>query len=140
MTLKEVLFTNQFSCKQTWYNDSLIEPHTVCLHKKGLRKDEGFAAPKMSCHGRVPLLSEFSVTVRLFRSNKFRQEGGQIYSFVSVKTTLRAMLTLSVMSSALYLHGPLTRYVKLRVVHAPGMSGTSSPHDARAVMHGGIAN
>ena len=26
-----------------------------------------------------------------------------------------------------YLHGPLTRYVKLRVVHAPGMPGTSSP-------------
>ena len=25
------------------------------------------------------------------------------------------------------LHGPLTRYVKLRIAHAPGMSGTFSP-------------
>ena len=57
------------------------------------------------------------------------------------------------------IHGPLTRYVKLRVAHAPGMPGTfsppptseetaswrwrhASPHvrDARAVMHVGIAN
>ena len=55
--------------------------------------------------------------------------------------------------------GPLTRYVKLRVVHAPGMQGTFSPPPtsketaskrsrhasrhvrvARAVMHVGIAN
>ena len=55
--------------------------------------------------------------------------------------------------------GPLTRYVKLRVVHAPGMPGTFSPPPtsketaskrsrhasrhvrvARAVMHVGIAN
>ena len=26
------------------------------------------------------------------------------------------------------MHGPLTRYVKLRVAHAPGMPGTFSPH------------
>ena len=57
------------------------------------------------------------------------------------------------------LHGPLTRYVKLRVVHAPGMPGTFSPpttstetaskrfrhasrhvRDACAVIHVGIAN
>ena len=57
------------------------------------------------------------------------------------------------------LHGPLTRYVKLRVAHAPGMPGTFSPpptskeaasqrsrhasrhvRDARAEMHVGIAN
>ena len=56
-------------------------------------------------------------------------------------------------------HGPLTRYVKLRVAHAPGMPGTFSPpptsketaslrsrhasrhvRDARAMMHVGIAN
>ena len=39
-------------------------------------------------------------------------------------------------------HGPLTRYVKLRVAHAPGMPGTffSPLRDARAVMHAGIAN
>ena len=56
-------------------------------------------------------------------------------------------------------NGPLTRYVKLRVVHAPGMPGMFSPpptsketsslwlrhasrhvRDARAVMHVGIAN
>ena len=56
-------------------------------------------------------------------------------------------------------HGPPTRYVKLRVAHAPGMPGTFSPppisketagyrsryasrhvRDARAVMHVGIAN
>ena len=56
-------------------------------------------------------------------------------------------------------NGPLTRYVKLRVAHAPGMSGTLSPpptskenaskrsqhasrhvRHARAVMHVGIAN
>ena len=56
-------------------------------------------------------------------------------------------------------HGPLTRYVKLRVVHVPGMPGTFSPpltsketaslrsrhasrHElhARAVMHVEIAN
>ena len=56
-------------------------------------------------------------------------------------------------------HGPLTRYVKLRVAHAPGMPGTfpspsksketasyrsrhASRHvrDARAVMHVGIDN
>ena len=30
-------------------------------------------------------------------------------------------------SSGLRLHGPLTRYVKLRVVHAPGMPGIFSP-------------
>ena len=55
-------------------------------------------------------------------------------------------------------NGPLARYVKLRVVHAPGMPGTSSPpptsnevaswrsrhasrhvRHARAVMHFGIA-
>ena len=45
--------------------------------------------------------------------------------------------------------GPLTRYVKLRVAHAPGMPGTFSPppqvrdpdmHDARAAMNAGIAN
>ena len=38
--------------------------------------------------------------------------------------------------------GPLTRYIKLRVAHAPGMPGTFSPllRDARAVMHAGIAN
>ena len=54
-------------------------------------------------------------------------------------------------------HGPLTRYVKLQVAHAPGMPGTFSPaadfkgyrklaipacitaRDARAVMHVGIA-
>ena len=29
--------------------------------------------------------------------------------------------------SRLQCHGPLTRYVKLRVAHAPGMSGTISP-------------
>ena len=57
------------------------------------------------------------------------------------------------------LHGPLTRYVKLQVAHAPGMSGTFSPpptsmktafyrsrhasrhvRHARVVMHVGIAN
>ena len=56
-------------------------------------------------------------------------------------------------------HGPLPRYEKLRVAHAPGMPGTLSPapnstetasyrswhaswhvRDARAVMHVGIAN
>ena len=43
-------------------------------------------------------------------------------------------------------HGPLTRYVKLRVAHAPGILGMRSHHasrhvrDARAVMHAGIAN
>ena len=56
-------------------------------------------------------------------------------------------------------HGPLTRYVKLQVAHAPGMPGTFSPaadfkgnrklaiptcitavRDARAVMHVGIAH
>ena len=56
-------------------------------------------------------------------------------------------------------HGPLTRYVKLQVAHAPGMPGTFSPpptskeavskrsqhasrhvRHARAVMHVGIAN
>ena len=56
-------------------------------------------------------------------------------------------------------NGPLTRYVKLRVAHAPGMPGTFSPpptskenasqrtrhpsrhvRDARAVMHVGISN
>ena len=56
-------------------------------------------------------------------------------------------------------HGPLTRYIKLRVAHAPGMPGTfslsptsketdsyrsrnASRHmrDTRAVMHVGIAN
>ena len=56
-------------------------------------------------------------------------------------------------------HGLLTRYVKLRVAHAPGIPGTFSPpptpketanersrhasrhvHHARAVMHVGIAN
>ena len=50
-------------------------------------------------------------------------------------------------------HGPLSRYVKLRVAHAPGMPGTFSPSPtskettnypacitARAVMHPGIAN
>ena len=44
----------------------------------------------------------------------------------------------------LCIHGPLTRYVKLRVAHAPGMPGTFScitdVRDARAVMHVGIAN
>ena len=57
------------------------------------------------------------------------------------------------------IHGPLTRYVKLQVTHAPGMRGTFSPpptskepaslrsrhasrhvRNARAVMHFGIAN
>ena len=49
-------------------------------------------------------------------------------------------------NSELGRHGPLTRYVKLQVAHAPGMPGTSPPpppppisHDARAVMHVGIA-
>ena len=52
-------------------------------------------------------------------------------------------------------HGPLTRYVKLRIAHAPGMPATFSPpstskesaskrsrhmRHARAVMHVGIAN
>ena len=51
-------------------------------------------------------------------------------------------------------NGPLTRYVKLRVAHAPGMPGTTSKvtvskrsrhasrhvRHARAVMHVGIAN
>ena len=48
-------------------------------------------------------------------------------------------------------HGPLARYVKLWVVHVPGMPGTFSPaiagwrsrhasRHARAVMHVGIAN
>ena len=50
------------------------------------------------------------------------------------------------------LHGPLTRYAKLRVAHAPGLPVTFSPttagqrsrhasrhvRDARAVMHAGI--
>ena len=58
-----------------------------------------------------------------------------------------------------YPHGPLTRYVKLLVAHAPGMPGTFSPpptsketasqrsrhasrhvRHARAVMHVGITN
>ena len=36
----------------------------------------------------------------------------------------------------------LTRYIKLQVVHAPGMpeAFTPLPRDARAVMHAGIAN
>ena len=47
-------------------------------------------------------------------------------------------------------HGPLTRYIKLRVALAPGMPGKFSPpptsnetagyRDARAVMHVGIVN
>ena len=45
-------------------------------------------------------------------------------------------------------HGPLTRYVKFGVAHAPGMLGTFSlsptsketVRDTRAVMHVGIAN
>ena len=39
-------------------------------------------------------------------------------------------------------HGPLARYVNLRVAHAPGMPGTLSPppRDARAMMQPGIAN
>ena len=52
-------------------------------------------------------------------------------------------------------HGPLTRYAKLRVAHAPGMPGTFSPPlrksdpdmhhgtcvtHARTVMHAGVAN
>ena len=53
-------------------------------------------------------------------------------------------------------HGPLARYVNLRVAHAPGMPGMFSPpprvsvpdmrhasrhmRHARAVMHVGIAN
>ena len=59
----------------------------------------------------------------------------------------------------LYNHGPLARYVKLRVAHVPGMTGTFSPPptskeiaiyrsrrasrqacDARAIMHVGIDN
>ena len=51
-----------------------------------------------------------------------------------------------------HLHGPLTRYVKLRVVHVRGMLGTFSPpprvidpdmhhvRDAHAVMHARISN
>ena len=46
-------------------------------------------------------------------------------------------------------HEPPTRYVKLRVAHAPGLPGTIAPlpratdpdvHHARAVMLAGIAN
>ena len=45
-------------------------------------------------------------------------------------------------------HGPLNRYVKVRIAYAPGMPGTFSPprasdsdmHHARVVMHTGIAN
>ena len=61
--------------------------------------------------------------------------------------------------TSISIHGPLTRYVKLRVAYAPGMPGTFSPpptskettcelsrhasrhvRHARAVMHIGIAN
>ena len=35
--------------------------------------------------------------------------------------------TYDLMRIAVLLHGPLTRYVKLRVAHAPGMPGTFSP-------------
>ena len=47
-------------------------------------------------------------------------------------------------SGQLRCHGPLARYVKLWVVHGPGMPGTFSPpppvSDTRAVVHAGIAN
>ena len=74
-----------------------------------------------------------------------REPGRKLYSYHSIMT--------------LQLHGPLTRYVKLRVAHAPGMPGTFSPpqtsketvgsrsrhasrqvRHARAVMHVRIAN
>ena len=44
------------------------------------------------------------------------------------------------------LHGPHTRYVKLRVTHAPGMPGAFSRvidpdmREAHAMMHAGIVN
>ena len=45
--------------------------------------------------------------------------------------TLQCMTTPSLIGSqpsvALFVNGPLTRYVKLRVAHAPGMPGTFSP-------------
>ena len=58
-----------------------------------------------------------------------------------------------VIYSKMICHGPLTRYVKLRVAHAPGMLGTFFPpqrvkgsrhasvhvRDVRAVIHAGIA-
>ena len=48
---------------------------------------------------------------------------------------------------SMFAHGPLTKYLKLQVAHAPGMPGTFSPphasrhvRHARDVMHVGIDN
>ena len=68
---------------------------------------------------------------------------------------LHCVLKVQCMIDVLWMlwHGPLAKYAKLRVAHAPGMPGTSFPatagqrsrhasrhvRDARAVMHAGIA-
>ena len=45
-----------------------------------------------------------------------------VYIYLCICST-----TLLLIACIIDFHGPLTRYVKLRVAHAPGMPGTFSP-------------
>ena len=47
--------------------------------------------------------------------------------FLNENTQFEGILFLRGQATDMPGHGPLARYVKLRVVHAPGMSGTFSP-------------
>ena len=74
--------------------------------------------------------------------------------FTGAVTVLQPHISFSIIISGACHHGPLARYVKLRIAHAPGMPGTFSPatagqrsryasrhvRHARAVMHVGIAS
>ena len=82
----------------------------------------------------------FDIHVGIF-TFAFRSNAWKILKMVRIGLVVSAHETI---------HGPLTRNVTLRVAHAPGMPGTFSlslrvsdldiHHDARAVMHVGIAN
>ena len=113
------------------------------------------------------LCNEVLATLKSFKFRLFVGCVSKKWFLISCLLGMNAFVTLNSMINHRYsidlfwllLHGPLTRYVKLRVAHAPGMPGTFSPppisketaikrsrhasrhvRDARTVMHAGIGS
>ena len=66
------------------------------------------------------------ITTRNKLSTELNPNGTKYTCFASQELRILVAFTLC-RSGLIPINGPLTRYVKLRVVHAPGMPGTFSP-------------
>ena len=143
----------------SWYLCSYeMAPALCCLN--GVMTSPGESSRQQQWRKYTPRIA-IIIYVCLFCSNVLCNLSISISVFVDISGTLLESFTLSmhclfrfVQYIQITIHGPLSRYVKLRVAHAPGMPGTFSPRPtsketsrhasrhvrhARAVMHVGIA-